>query len=296
MRTVEAATGRWREILPRLGISPRYLRNRHGPCPVCGGKDRFRFDDRNGSGSFFCNQCGPGAGIMLLRRFRGWDYATACREIDAVVGTAPPAAPARRAQAPKKNEAALRAALDRVLAEARTPGLVQAYLEGRGLHIVPAILRGHRRLAYLDDGRFMGLFPAMVAPVIGPDDSLQSVHRTYLADLPTRKKLMPAVATVSGAAVRLFDPTTELGIAEGIETAIAAHELFGVPVWAAISAGGVETFVPPETVRKLRIYTDHDLAGIKAAGILAGRLKIEVEIAIPPTPGTDWLDVLTGAP
>ena len=65
MNTIERATGRWREILPQLGIETRFLVNRHGPCPLCGGKDRFRCDDRDGSGSYYCNQCGPGPGIML---------------------------------------------------------------------------------------------------------------------------------------------------------------------------------------------------------------------------------------
>jgi putative DNA primase/helicase len=132
----------------------------------------------------------------------------------------------------------------------------------------------------------------MVAPVIGPDGSLQSVHRTYIGNVSTRKKLMPAVDTVKGASVRLFAPAAEIGIAEGIETAISAYELFGTPTWAAISATGVETFQPPVSVTKVIIYADHDTAGIKAAGILADRLRSKVEIKIPPRPGTDWLDEL----
>ena len=35
----------WPEILVGLGIDPQFLVRRHGPCPACGGKDRFRFDD-----------------------------------------------------------------------------------------------------------------------------------------------------------------------------------------------------------------------------------------------------------
>src|SRR5947199_194195 len=46
----ETARGRWHGILPQLGISANLLRNRHGPCPMCGGKDRFRFDDWDGKG------------------------------------------------------------------------------------------------------------------------------------------------------------------------------------------------------------------------------------------------------
>jgi len=89
--TLERARGRWPEILYRCGIDRRYLRNRHGPCPLCGGKDRFRFDDQHGSGSYFCNQCGAskgnGAGIRLLMKFRDWDFKTAVTEVDCLIGT-----------------------------------------------------------------------------------------------------------------------------------------------------------------------------------------------------------------
>src|SRR5262249_55128417 len=78
--TIDRARGRWREILPQLGIETNFLRNKHGPCPICGGKDRFRFDDREGSGSYYCNQCGPGPGLLLIRMLRGWDHKTACAE------------------------------------------------------------------------------------------------------------------------------------------------------------------------------------------------------------------------
>ncbi|EFB2406153.1 TPA: toprim domain-containing protein, partial [Escherichia coli] len=52
--------------------SPR----RHAPCPACGGKDRFRFDD-NGRGSFICNQCGAGDGLDLIKRVNNCDTTEA---------------------------------------------------------------------------------------------------------------------------------------------------------------------------------------------------------------------------
>jgi len=64
-----AAAGRWPEILPALGIPAEALTRRHGPCPGCGGRDRFRFDDRDGTGSWFCNGGGDvrhGDGFDLL--------------------------------------------------------------------------------------------------------------------------------------------------------------------------------------------------------------------------------------
>jgi putative DNA primase/helicase len=169
-------------------------------------------------------------------------------------------------------------------------------LRARGLGTFPAVLRGISRLAYLNGDQYVGHFPAMVAPVVGPDGKLRSVHRTYVGDVPTRKKLLSSVG--GGAAIRLFEPTDALGIAEGIETAIAAHELFGLPTWATISTAIMETFEPPQGVKHLVIFGDNDsnFAGQKAAYTLAHRLSRDtdliINVRIPAQPGTDWLDVL----
>ncbi len=295
MNTIDRAHGRWKEILPLLGVEPRFLVNRHGPCPLCGGKDRFRFDDKDGSGSYYCNGCGAGVGIILLRKLHRWAHATACHEIDKVLGsqTTTP----KPAASPKGSRAARLGRLERVIAEATDLEIVNGYISARGLNVVPTVLRGHRSLAFHDDdGRFVGRFPAIVAPVIGPDGKLQSVHRTYVADLPKRKKIMPPLETIRGGAVRLFDVVDEMGIAEGIETAIACTELFEIPSWAAISAGGMESFELPAGINRVHIFGDNDcnFAGQKAAFVLAHRLArdIAVEVSVPLKPGANWLDVL----
>jgi len=46
----------WVELLIAAGIDAKALRNVHVPCPGCGGKDRFRFDDHDGNGTFICSQ------------------------------------------------------------------------------------------------------------------------------------------------------------------------------------------------------------------------------------------------
>src|SRR5262249_61224385 len=97
MSTIDRAEGRWQEILPLLGIATRFLHNRHGPCPIGGGKDRFRFDDKHGSGSYYCNQCGAGVGLILVRKLRGWDHKTACAEIDKIIGNIAAAPPTNHA-------------------------------------------------------------------------------------------------------------------------------------------------------------------------------------------------------
>ena len=55
---------RWKETLGACGINTELLTARHGPCPGCGGTDRFRFDDLDGKGTWFCSQGGgtPAAG------------------------------------------------------------------------------------------------------------------------------------------------------------------------------------------------------------------------------------------
>jgi putative DNA primase/helicase len=300
--TVERARGRWTEILLHVGIDHRFLSNKHGPCPMCGGKDRYRFDDRDGSGSFFCNQCGAGSGIILVRKFLKCDHGTACRRIDDIIGNGPgPELNTVRPQA--EGESNRLAAIERLLAESADDTITSDYLRKRGLRSSSPILRGHRACPYYDtDSKFIGKFPAIIAPISGADGKLQSAVRIYDADLKPRKKNLPAVTTFSGGAVRLHDPRDGvLAISEGIETGLAVHEMHGLPVWATLSSGGISAFQPPAGLKALRIFGDNDsnFDGQASAYALAKRISrerpnIRLEVHIPPDADTDWLDVLNG--
>lgn len=89
MTILDAARGRWPDLLQQLGgLTPDQLTDKHQPCPLCGGKDRYRFDDQDGSGSWFCNKCGGkactgggGNGMDLLMRRMGWDFAEAAKRV-----------------------------------------------------------------------------------------------------------------------------------------------------------------------------------------------------------------------
>jgi putative DNA primase/helicase len=105
---IDAARGRWPEILASLaGLTDKQLTDQHQPCPLCGGEDRYRFDDRDGSGSWFCNQCGgkhqsggAGNGMDLLMRRNNWEFKVAAQRIEQYLGlpTKKPSAVTPRAQ------------------------------------------------------------------------------------------------------------------------------------------------------------------------------------------------------
>ncbi|WP_421247190.1 DUF927 domain-containing protein [Aeromonas jandaei] len=80
-----AANGNWPCVLGALGISVPQ-RGKHGPCPVCGGKDRFRLDDKEGRGTFFCNGCGAGDGLDLVAKATGKPIKEAAAMVAPLVG------------------------------------------------------------------------------------------------------------------------------------------------------------------------------------------------------------------
>ncbi|MGB0942951.1 MAG: primase-helicase zinc-binding domain-containing protein [Marinomonas sp.] len=75
------ATGMWQKLLPQLcGMHETTFNGKHQPCPCCGGKDRFRFDDNlenKGDGGYVCSQCGSGNGLSLLMKSTGIEFGAA---------------------------------------------------------------------------------------------------------------------------------------------------------------------------------------------------------------------------
>ncbi|MGA9606253.1 MAG: DUF927 domain-containing protein [Rouxiella badensis] len=80
-----AAAGRWPDVLSLAGITVPKSARQHAACPACGGEDRFRFDD-NGRGSHFCNQCGAGDGLDLVKKVNHCDTTEAAQILAGVMG------------------------------------------------------------------------------------------------------------------------------------------------------------------------------------------------------------------
>lgn len=295
-----ASYGRWPEILQALGANPEHLKGVNKPCPFCGGKDRYTFGDK-GNGAWFCRQCGHGDGFDFLAKLHGWNLSKAMAEVAQCVGSIP-AAPAH-VTTERSDEDKADACRRLLKASGRVvPGTPAfRYLANRcgdpGLH--HGNLWAHPGLRHRESG---GVHPALLAVLKSSDGSGVSVHRTYLTEDGNKalvdpvKKMMPGLP-LNGASIHLGPVMPRMGIAEGIETALCAAQLFGLPVWAATCAGLLKTWEPPEGCREVVIFADNDagFTGQDAAFDLAKRLchrGIRWEIQIPEQVGTDWCDVL----
>ncbi len=175
--------------------------------------------------------------------------------------------------------------------------VAETYLRSRGLTdpMSPDLLF-HPDLTDYESRRG---WPGMVAvPRLADGSPVGGIPRTFLMEdgsgkAPAGKKML---GTVAEAAVRLFPLPDDghLGVAEGIETALAAHAIFGTPVWAALSADGLARFKWPEGTRRVTIYADAGDAGRQAGVTLSDRLNI-ADIPngiVTPLHGDDFNDDL----
>lgn len=302
-RTHDAAKGKWKGILLQLGFPATSLTGKNCPCPICGGRDRFRFDNQNGEGSCICSgACGnSGNGWKLLEKWRGWNFATAAKEVDQILGNVqvPDRVKPERSLTDKLRDCTkLWTEAERI-----TPnGLVDRYLTGRGCSL-PQNLDALRFHPLCPVPHEVGARPAMLASVKGPDGKGITLHRTFLrpdarkADMEHPRALMPAAVEKlpAGTAVRLAMHGERLGIAEGIETALKAGDRFGIPTWAAINTTMLAKFIAPEGVKELMIFGDNDakFGGQAAAFACAHRNAcrgLDVRVEIPKLTGSDWAD------
>ena len=301
--------GRWTEILSALGIPGAALTGKHGPCPVCGGKDRFRFDDKDGRGTWFCAQQhgtessnpsgSAGNGFRLLMDLKSLDFGKAARLVESVIGAE--AAPVDRLVQlePRQDQAETLAAVWALWRSARpitADDLADQYLRkrlgtyapSRALRFHPAVSRNGQPCA------------ALLSAFVDASGELAGLQRTFLTQhgdkVSGHAPRLTMGSLPAGGAVRLARHEQVLGIAEGVETALAATALYGVPCWSALNAGRLEAWEPPAGVTEVLVFGDNDTSNVgqAAAQALSQRLSLtlSVRVMIPPQPESDWNDVL----
>lgn len=252
-------------------------------------------------------------GRLLAHCFAGCEFKDIAREIEGITGGARQYVAPAMTCVDSSNFEQLRDAIWSETLPVVPGDPVHTYLTKTRrlpLTIIPADLQIHPALSYYEhDGNRsikVGEYPAMVAAVRDVNGVLLTLHRTYLtpdgrklsdADpSKTTRKLMPGL-DATGGAIGLGDAGEELVIAEGIETALAATILSGLPAWAAISASGLERVIVPKGVERVVICVDNDPAGIRHSKRLALRLSrqgVEPFLANPIVANhssNDWADL-----
>ncbi len=297
----QQARGKWRGILATLGLPAESLKDKHGPCPMCGGTDRFRWDNKDGSGSFVCGQCGAGNGVDFVMKFKGVEFKEAASQVRDVLGVAP-LEPIKPDMTEEKRRHLLRE-LWRASGPIRTGDPVDRYLTARGVgetepHYSPALMTCQS--CYFSQGVN---YPAMVGVVSDVVGKPVSLHRTYILDgdkapVDEPRRIMPGKVP-EGACIRIGDVQEEIGIAEGIETAMAASHMYELPVWSAINSSMLKNWIAPEGVKSVVIFADNDqkFGGQAAAYHLAHKLSVkglDVSVHVPDFAGKDFNDVLNG--
>ena len=313
----------WPVALQRLGLHEDFLSSKQGPCPLCGGKTRFRMPRQWAlTGGWVCNQCGGGDGVSLLMQLNGWDFIKTKQEImgEKTHQVDPEIArkrveESRRIQAREnaKKRSFIRSWWTRAV-PAIEESVASQYLRSRipGLDVgrVGSALRS-LKLEYFGQIMTSQVFPCLLSAMQDVEGKLRMLHRTYLDPNGGKLQVVDAKKTYSaewvpGCAIRLGRQSnlTVLGVAEGIETALAclvAND-YAYPVWSAYCADNLEALLLPAETRVVHLFADNDKPtarypdghGLTACKRLAKRLAEEgreVHLHLPKNVGEDFADV-----
>lgn len=249
-----------------------------GPCPKCGGTDRFSLNVRKNI--FNCRRCGAaGDQIRLVEFVLGLTFPAAldwlCGPVQQLTAEQRAAQERqadehrrqREAEADKYRKAAIDKAR-RIWEEGQEPEgtLVRSYLERRGIpkHLFPfpKSIRFHPALSYWhgEGHSYVQLYkgPAMLAAVQGPDHRFRAVHQTWIdleqpkgkLVLPNKKepgKFLPSKkvdGVKKGGAIRLRERPLSgdaMIMGEGIETTLSAliADTSGAAFWCGVDLGNM---------------------------------------------------------
>jgi Toprim domain/CHC2 zinc finger len=280
----------------RRGIKLRGKVERVGPCPVCGGADRFAINTRKQA--FNCRGSRAGGGVIdMVMHLDGCTFAEAIHTLAGIRPGRPALVidPAKMAAVKVKAE---RDEIERIRDEAeRIVRAMDIWDDARLIETTPAevYLRIHRRVEIppgppgsvlrfhpacpFGDARHPCLI-ALVRNIV--TDEPQAIVRTALNPDGTALKIngktaRKALGPIGEGAIKLSDHTeitTCLGVGEGVESVLSMRQTpeFGSPVWSLISDSGLANFPVLAGIECLWIAVDNDRpdqhgrqAGVEAA-------------------------------
>lgn len=247
-----------------------------GPCPHCGGDDRFAINSQKNVWN--CRGCGKGGDAIALEQFiSGCDFRAA---VAALAGGTNGSSAEYRPRPPQSDidiEAEEHARRQREkarhlhsLSRPATYSVVASYLKTRGVTIVPPAIRALTKLS--DAVSMLVAYGELGEPVT-------AIHLTRLkADGTGKADIRPNKITIGAPAgrpliVARLNQTHRLIITEGIEDALSIHQTTGIAAWAAGSAGYMPSLADkvPKGIEVL-VCADRDLAGQHGADSLIEKL------------------------
>ncbi|SVW48345.1 primase-helicase zinc-binding domain-containing protein [Klebsiella pneumoniae] len=305
-----AAAGKWPYVLAGLSIDVPDSSRRHAPCPACGGKDRFRFDD-NGRGSFICNQCGAGDGLDLIKKVNNCDTTEAAQLAADVLGidyreteTDPTAASQRRGQLEadrqrheqeRQKKAAEDAEQRRATFARLYAGMRQRAIQGEAEYLQSKGLTGFNYPIMPDGSLLLELV-----------DESGEVTAAQTITAQGEKRLIKGSAK-RGAyyAVDALERPQSVVIAEGLATALTCHLIrTDALTVVAIDAGNLLPVAEvmrrkyPQAQIIIAADNDHQQGGPESGGTNTGKdaaekaaLSVAGWVSLPPTEcKADWND------
>ena len=263
-----------------------------GQCPLCGYKNAFSLDYKQGKILFRCFACQDDPrrfishfqSIGLWRKSKSASVAVAIAKVAKV-----------------SDEDLQKREYARKVWEASSPicgTLAERYLNARGIHL--ANIDALRFKPSVWHSKSECFFPSLVAKVTTRHGDFMGIHRTYVAhdgmakaDVDSPKMML---GNIKGGSVHLSPLTGDtLAVCEGIETGLSILQMTCIPTWACLSTGGMVSLEIPSSIRTLLICGDNDPAGITASLALKARAIQEgyaVKHITPQEAGFDFNDVL----
>jgi phage/plasmid primase-like uncharacterized protein len=287
------------EEIGRRGIKLRGGIDRCGPCPVCGGTDRFSINIKKQC--FFCRSCQVGGDVItMVQHLDGCDFGAAIAtltgdEVRTRARTHP--SPAKKETEDYERKQHQTAAW---LWSQRKPiagSIAATYLRARAitcalprtLGFLPPLKPEHHPCMIAA----FGMVDEPEPGILGKPRNVTSVHLTLLKPDGSGKaeveKPKIAIGSSDGLPIVLAPPNDLLALAitEGIEDALTVHQATGLGVWVAGSAGRMPALanILPAYIDAVTIYAHNDdnqqQAGQRGARELAQALhRRGIEVAI----------------
>ncbi len=268
MKTADFIQDKQEQVLNYFGMELTH--NRHIDCPICSKTKKLRINWYNGDIKAIC-VCGSYSLLDLLIEVTGQDFATLAKDIDVTFGNTD-REPIKPKDTSRRDQAI-------TLFKASSPlrGTdAEIYLQSRGIFELPT---GGVKFGMVHDHTEGRKIPAMIALASTEFTEPRQMHVTYIengakADVSTQRKMhslapkaLQDKETSEPIAIKLFQASNVLGIAEGLESALSAKQLYKLPVWSAMNATYLKRFRAPTGVQTLYIFADNDksLTGLAAA-------------------------------